>query len=85
VRHHPDSPQKYSETDIKDILGFLVDNIYIAFGDQVLLQSVGITMDTNCVPLLADLFSYSYKVQFVQKLLREKKNSRVPQEYIIDT
>jgi hypothetical protein len=35
VRHHSDSPYKYSEADIKIMLGFLVDTIYVVFGDQV--------------------------------------------------
>jgi hypothetical protein len=34
VRHHSDSPYKYSEADIKSMLGFLVDNIYVVFGDE---------------------------------------------------
>jgi hypothetical protein len=51
------------------MLGFLVDNIYVVFGDQVFQQSVGISMGTNCAPFLADLFLYSYEVEFVQKLL----------------
>jgi hypothetical protein len=41
VRHHPDSPYKNSEPNIKGMLGFLVDNIYVVFGDQVFQQSVG--------------------------------------------
>jgi hypothetical protein len=49
----------YSEADIKGVLGFVVDNIYVVFGDQVFQQSVGIPMGTNCAPLLADLFLYS--------------------------
>jgi hypothetical protein len=59
------------------MLGFLVDNIYVVFGDQVFQQSVGIPMGTNCAPLSADLFLYSYEAEFVQKLLgdnNEKKN-----------
>jgi hypothetical protein len=48
VRHHSDSPYKYSEADIKSMLSFLVDNIYVVFGDQVFQQSVGIPMGTNC-------------------------------------
>jgi hypothetical protein len=71
VRHHSDRPYRYSEADIKGMLGFLVDNIYVVFGDQVFQQSVGIPMGTNCVPLLADLFLYSYEAEFVQKLLRD--------------
>jgi hypothetical protein len=45
------------------MLGFLVDNIYVVFGDQVFQQSVGIPRSTNSVPLLADLF--------FQKLLQD--------------
>ena len=66
-----DSPYKYSEADIKGMLGFLVDNIYVVFGDQVFQQTVGIPMGTNCAPLLADLFLHSYEAEFVQKLLRD--------------
>jgi hypothetical protein len=53
------------------MLGFLVDNIYVVFGDQVFQPSVGIPMGTNCAPLLADLFLYSYETEIVQKLLRD--------------
>ena len=58
------------------MLGFLVDNIYVVFGDQVFQQSVGIPMGTNCAPLLANLFLYSYEAEFVQILLWDniKKN-----------
>jgi hypothetical protein len=71
VWHHSDSPYKYSEADIKSVLGFLVDNIYVVSGDQVLQQSVGTPMGTNYASLLADLFLYSYEAEFVQKLLRD--------------
>lgn len=53
---------------------FLMDNVYAVFGDQVFRQSVGILMGTNCVPLLANLFLYSFKEEFIEKLLYEKKN-----------
>ena len=43
-------------------------NQLFTFGDQVFQQSVGTPMGTNCAPLLADLFSYSYEAEFVQKL-----------------
>jgi hypothetical protein len=46
-------------------LGFLIDNIYVVFGDQVFQQLAGIPMGTNCAPLLANLFLYSYEAEFV--------------------
>jgi hypothetical protein len=58
---------KYTEADIKGMLGFLVDNIYLVFGDQVFQQSVGIPMGTNCAPLLADLFLCMSPVDSIHK------------------
>ena len=56
---------------------FLVDNIYVVFGDQVFQQTVGIPMGTNCAPLFADLFLHSYEAEFVQKLLWDN-NKKLP-------
>ena len=52
---------------------FLVDNIYVKFGGQLFRQTIGIPMGTNCVPLLADLFLYSYESEFLDKLVNEGK------------
>jgi hypothetical protein len=62
---------KQSEEDFKGMLGFLVHNIFVVFGDQVFQQAVGIAMGTNCAPLLADLFLYSYEAEIVQKMVRD--------------
>ncbi len=56
------------------MLEFLIDNIFIMFGGRVFQQTVGIPMGTNYVPLLADLFLYSYEADFIQGFL--KKNER---------
>ena len=52
---------------------FLEDNIYVRFGGQRFRQMVGIPMGTNCAPLLADLFLYSYKNEFLDKLIKDGK------------
>ena len=51
------------------MLEFLVDNIFVVFTGKVFQQMVGIPMGTNCVPLLADIFLYSYEAEFIQILL----------------
>jgi hypothetical protein len=56
----------YFEADIKDVIGFLVDSISVVFRDQVFKQCVGIPIGTNCAPLFAGLFLYSYEADFVQ-------------------
>ena len=50
-----------------------MDNIYVRFGGQIFRQMVGIPMGTNCAPLLADLFLYSYENEFLDKLIKEDK------------
>ena len=64
---------KYSEDDIIKILEFLVDNIFVVFAGKVFQQTVGIPMGTNCAPLLADIFLYSYEADFIQSLLSTGK------------
>ena len=57
------------------MIEFLVDNIYVRFSGQRFQQMVGIPVGTNCAPLLADLFLYSYENEFLDKLLRIAKES----------
>ena len=42
--------------------------------DVFFQQIVGIPMDTNCVPLLADLFPYLYEADFIQGKLARSCN-----------
>ena len=61
----------YSEEQVISMLEFLIDNIFVSFGGTLFQQVVGIPMDTNCAPLLADLFLYSYESEFLQKLVKK--------------
>jgi hypothetical protein len=74
VKHHSDSTKKFSETDIFNMLEFLIDNIFAMFGGRVFQQTV---MGTNCAPLLADLFLYSYEADFIQGLLKKNEKKLV--------
>jgi hypothetical protein len=60
------------------VMLFLIDNLFVKFGGRVFQQRVGIPMGTNYVPLLADLFLYSYEADFIQEPLKknEKKLAR---------
>ena len=69
VKEHSDSKHKYSEDDTIKMLELLVDNIFVVFAGKVFQQIVGIPMGTNCAPLLADIFLYSYEAVFIQSLL----------------
>ncbi|KAK3093830.1 hypothetical protein FSP39_020721 [Pinctada imbricata] len=73
VKEKSESENKYTETDIIQMLNFLIDNIFVVFGGKVFQQIVGIPMGTNCAPLLADIFLYSYEAEFIQSLVSEGK------------
>ena len=49
---------------------FLIDNISVQFGGRLFRQVIGIPVGTNCAPLLADLFLYSYESEFLHKMIR---------------
>ena len=63
----------YSEEQVISMLEFLIDNMFVSFGGTLFQQVVGIPMGTNCAPLLADLFLYSYESEFLQQLVKDKK------------
>ena len=65
-------PLLYSE---EQVISMLIDNIFVFFGGTLFRQVFGIPMGTNCAPLLADLFlySYEYESEFLQKLVKDKK------------
>ena len=61
TRFYPsEKPKKYhtwSCQNVCDALTFLFDNIFL-FSTKLYRQVVGISMDTNCAPLVADLFLF---------------------------
>jgi hypothetical protein len=71
------STKRFTENDIIEMLDFFLLTIYLLFGGRVCKQTVCNPRDTKCAPLLADLFLYSYEVDFIQGLLmkNEKKLS----------
>ena len=49
-----------------EVLIYLLDSIYIRFG--IMLLIVGISMCTNCAPLVADLFLFCHERDFMTSL-----------------
>jgi len=60
------------------MIEFLIDNIFLLCLVDVFFNTVDIPMGTNCGPLVADLFLYSYEKDLTQGLLQknEKKIAR---------
>lgn len=67
-----DEPMKqytmWTCSEVCNALHFLLDNIFVRYGDTIYRQVIGIPMGTNCAPLVADLFLYCYERDFMRKL-----------------
>ena len=68
VKNHSEAKHKYTEDDIVRMIEFLIDNIFVESGGVIVIP-----MGTNCAPLLADLFLYSYEAEFIQTLIKSGK------------
>ena len=64
---------KNIQMQMSKVLEYLIDNIFVEFGGWIFNQTIGLLMSIDCVPLLADLFLYSYEAEFVQSLLKAGK------------
>ena len=51
----------------------LLDNIFIWFGTKLYRQVVGISMGTNCAPLVSDLFLFCCERDFMMSLSDDKQ------------
>ena len=49
-------------------MSYLLYNIYVRYGNTTYRQVIGIHMDTNCAPLIADLFLFCYESEFMTSL-----------------
>ena len=63
----------WSCQNVCDALTFLMDNIFNQFGTKLYRQVVQILMGTNCAPLVADLFLFSYERVFMMSLSDDKQ------------
>ena len=60
-------------SNVCDVLTFLLDNIFDQFGTKMYIQIIGISMGTNCAPLVDALFLFCYKRDFMMPLSDDKK------------
>ena len=67
---HGSGDNMYTADDICKMIEFLIDNIFVQFGGHLFRQAIGIPMGTNCAPLLADLFLYSYENEILDNMIR---------------
>ena len=55
------------------------------FGSKLYRQIVGIPMDTNCVPLIADLFLFCYETDFMLSLSEDNQSDVIEAFNLLET
>ena len=63
IKGHSEKAEKY----------FLVNIIFSRFRTKLYRQTIGIPMGTNCAPLVADLFLFCYRRDFMKSLSQENQ------------
>ena len=66
------SYKSFSLQHLLNALEFILNNIYIKFGQQYFLQTKGIPMDGNASPLIADSYLSWLEYQYLSKLITNK-------------
>ena len=57
----------YSESQLIEMVNYLINNCYVTCGDKLFRQKIGIPMGTDCAPFLANLFLFSYENEWMMK------------------
>ena len=61
----------FSRERIYLMIDKIVDNSFFKFGEQVVLQKIGIPMGIDPAPQMANLYLHSYEADFMEKLAKE--------------
>ena len=62
----------FTNVDLVEMFTFLIENIYVTFGDMVYRQIIGIPMGSDCAPIVADLFLFYYEFEYISRKLAMK-------------
>ena len=63
--------QTFSKEQIFLLIDLVIDNSFFRFGDQVFRQKIGIPMDVDPAPQMANLYLYYYEAAFMEKLTKQ--------------
>jgi hypothetical protein len=78
-----------SKEELLKMLSTLINNAYFSVGNKTFRQKIGVPMGTDCAPLIANLFLFSFEFKYVMNLLKsgnfkEAINLRHVYRYIDD-
>ena len=57
----------YTQSELIEMVNFLIDNVYVTCSDSTSRQRIGIPMGPDCAPYLANLFLFYYEHKWMMK------------------
>ena len=63
--------------EIMEYFNYLLDNIFVKYGDKIFRQIIGIPMGTDCAPDLANLFLFAYEYKYIMDLIDKGKSDEL--------
>ena len=72
VKSHSKSNNNYKQDEIIQMLDCFINNICVMLGGLVFQQTIDIPKDTNCAPLLTDLFLHADEADVLQMFFKNK-------------
>jgi hypothetical protein len=67
--HVPEGSVCFDETSLSECLEYLINNTVVTAGDRFFNQIIGIPMGTNCAVFIANLFLFTYELEYMVKLI----------------
>ena len=64
----------FTQNSLKQAVKYLIENCYFNVGNIVMKQIVGIPMGIDPAPFWANLFLYSYELEFMKELIKNNKS-----------
>ena len=59
----------FSRSDVKEMLKYLLDNIFVKFKGKTYRQIIGVPMGCDCAPFLANLYLFFYEYKYISELI----------------
>jgi hypothetical protein len=60
-----------SVENLPEMIDALIDSMFVQFGETIYQQTVGVPMGTNCAGFLANLYCFTYELEFMERLISQ--------------
>ena len=74
----PDTATAYTANQICEMVTFLIENTFLQFGEAIYHQGIGLPMGIAPAGQMANLFCFTYELQFLHRLVSAGSEQNLP-------